>query len=83
MAFLRIREQLFVQLFFLLWFVIMVGFYCHLGMGILFTANILIIGIALTSIAYGLSYMSCSQKNLHWWEFSFDNEDYWVLGKED
>lgn len=82
-AFLRIREQLFIQLFFLLWFVIMVGFYCYLGMGILFTANILIIGIALTSIAYGLSYMSCSQKNLHWWEFSYDNEDYWVLGKED
>lgn len=82
-AFFRIRELLFIQLGFLFWFVVMVGFYCHLGMGILFTGNILVIGIALTSIAYGLSYLSCSQKNLHWWEFSYDNEDYWVLGKED
>lgn len=82
-ALFRIRELLFIQLILLLWFIATVGFYCHLGMGILFTGNILIIGIALTSIAYGLSYLSCSQKNLHWWEFSYDNESYWVLGKED
>lgn len=82
-ALLRIREQLFIQLFFLLWFAAMVGFYCYLDMGIFFTGNILIIGIVLAGIAYALSYLSCSQKNLHWWEFSNDNEDYWVLGKED
>lgn len=82
-AFRRIHKQFFIQIFYLLWFIIMVGFYCHLGMGILFTGNILIIGIVLADTAYGLAYLSCSQKNLRWWEFSDDNEDYWVLGKED
>lgn len=78
-AFLRIRRQLLTQLLFLLWFIVIVGFYCHLEMGLLFTGNLLVIGIALASIAYALSYLSCSQKNLRWWEFSNDNEDYWVL----
>lgn len=79
----RVRKQLLVQLFFLLWFMTMVGFYCHLGMGLLFTVNLLVIGAVLAAIAYALSYLSCSQKNLRWWEFSNDNEDYWVLGKND
>lgn len=82
-AFLRIQKQCLIQLLFLLWFVIMVGVYCSLGMGVLFTGNILIIGFVLANIAYGLAYLSCSPKNLYWWEFSNDNEDYWVLGKED
>lgn len=80
-AFLRIRSQLYTQLIILLWFVISVGFYCSLGMGLLFTGNLLIIGIALTSIAYAMCYMTCSPRNLRWWEFSNDTEGYWRLGE--
>lgn len=81
--FFRIRKLFYLQLLLLLWFVTMVGFYCYLGMGILFTGTILISGAVLAAIAYALSYLSCSQKNLRWWEFSNDNEDYWILEKED
>lgn len=80
-AFFRIRKLFHMQFIILLWFLITVGFYCSLGMGLLFTGNILIIGIALTSIAYAFSYMTCSQKNLRWWEFSNDTEGYWRLGE--
>lgn len=80
-AFFRIRRLIYAQLIILLWFLITVGFYCSLGMGVLFVGNIVIIGIALTSIAYAFSYMTCSQKNLRWWEFSNDTEGYWRLGE--
>lgn len=80
-AFSRIRNLFYAQLAILLWFLITVGFYCYLGMGLLFAGNILITGIALTSIAYALGYMTCSQKNLRWWEFSNDTEGYWRLGE--
>ncbi len=82
-AFFRIRSFFHAQLLFLLWFVAMTGYYCHLGMGFAFTGTLLVIGIALACIAYSLSYMSCSQKNLRWWEFGNDTEEYWVLGKDD
>lgn len=80
-AFFRIRRLIYAQLIILLWFLITVGFYCSLGMDVLFVGNIVIIGIALTSIAYAFSYMTCSQKNLRWWEFSNDTEGYWRLGE--
>lgn len=80
-VFFRIRKLFQIQVMILLWFLIVVGFYCYLDMGVLFVGYILIIGIALAFIAYALSYLSCSQKNLLWWEFSNDNEGYWIVGE--
>lgn len=80
-AFLRIRGKIYTQFVILVWFLISAGFYCYLDMGISFTGSLLIIGIGLTSIAYAISYMTCSQRNLRWWEFSNDTEGYWRLGE--
>ncbi|MGF0032768.1 hypothetical protein ACQRBN_07350 [Bariatricus sp. SGI.154] len=81
MVFLRIRGLFHVQLMILAWFLVVVGFYCYLDMGVLFVGNILVMGIVLAFIAYALSYMTCSQKYLLWWEFGNDNEGYWILGE--